>query len=492
MKKQTQLLFIIFILSIFCTSLNVEALSFKKKRKSKKPDTPLMLKDFSHSVELQTSNDESFYELTLPVEAYQHVIHKNLSDLRIFNKAGQIVPHVIQEFGRQVEKNEQWVDLKVFPITKEHEIKKNLNGNEQGLSLSVKRDVNGTIINIDSVEQENKDNIEVGLPKTTITSYLIDVSQIKEPINNLQINWKQEGGSFVKKIWLEESSDLQNWTTLVQQYTLAEFEHLGHKVLKNKFNFRNQKTNYLRLRWSSADKPWEIVSIKTRHVDTVIYGKELIWSEVTALKEDKHYLFNLGGYYPVKWIKMGLPEKNTLVNGTLYHCNEPCKKWHYWHSGQLYRLFQKGLEFETPQIAHYGVASKNWKLEISAKEGLSIGAGMPIIKFGWQPQRLIFLAQGEGPYRLAVGNKRAAYPYFNVKGLLSKLDLPDNKLPQAQIGTFTSLKIEGDVTQDPIVKKAISTPTKKIILWVVMLIGVGFLIFMAIKLMKQLNEKNKD
>jgi Protein of unknown function (DUF3999) len=51
---------------------------------------------FAYGLKLEVEGQHAFYQLELPLEVYQSVTRRDLGDIRLFNAAGQVVPHVLR------------------------------------------------------------------------------------------------------------------------------------------------------------------------------------------------------------------------------------------------------------------------------------------------------------------------------------------------------------------------------------------------------------
>ena len=49
--------------------------------------------DFAYGVPLEADGKEALYEVVLPASAYRGVVRADLADVRVFNGAGEVVPH---------------------------------------------------------------------------------------------------------------------------------------------------------------------------------------------------------------------------------------------------------------------------------------------------------------------------------------------------------------------------------------------------------------
>src|SRR5690606_19605916 len=105
------------------------------------------------------------------------------------------------------------------------------------------------------------------------------------------------------------------------------------------------------------------------------------------------------------------------------------------------------------------------------------------LELGYRPARLRFLAQGPGPFTVAFGSRRAelAQPAA-CNGLLADVSAADRErmIEQGYAGQLVSLG-GADALRIPPKK----TPVKVVVLWVVLVVGVAVLVWMALSLLKR-------
>lgn len=54
------------------------------------------LDQFARGIELEVSGESSMYYVSIPDSVYRSVAYKSLADLRVFNAAGEVVPHTFR------------------------------------------------------------------------------------------------------------------------------------------------------------------------------------------------------------------------------------------------------------------------------------------------------------------------------------------------------------------------------------------------------------
>jgi hypothetical protein len=434
------------------------------------------LEDFATGYQLITNTDAAIYRLLLPENIYKTAVRSDLGDIRIFNQDNQRVPHAIRRTEMIQTGDAIRINLPLFPV---HSGVQNDNNNEN-LDVTIADD--GTIIQIKEIGNELiAENID-------INNYVIDLSGIKQNIDELEFDLAGMKSGYVKHASLQYSNDLNNWSTLISNITLTELEYGNHVLRSNKIKLPNKKVKYLRFVWLDQN-----INIQIRAVhgtlNPVRTERERQWSVVTgkASEEEKQiYNFDTGGWFPVDRINIVLPEDNTLVEAELKSRKDLETGWRTRHSGLFYNLNVKGNHLVGGPISLSLTTDRYWQLEVKTEGGL--GQKLPQLKFAWAPDDLYFLARGQEPFKLAFGNSQASAPGRPIDALMNVLgeDQESDFISDAILGN--ELILMGEEALQP----KLVIQWQRILLWAVLVTGVLILGVMAMRLFKQINATETD
>jgi hypothetical protein len=124
----------------------------------------------------------------------------------------------------------------------------------------------------------------------------------------------------------------------------------------------------------------------------------------TPLPEDGSALtIDLGAAVPIDRFDVVPSVERGLVHAELYSRTTPREGWRLMDRDVFFRLDHTagGLVSDPADVAR--TLARYWKLELSG------GAAFPgELRLGWQPAEVVFLAQGEPPFRLFAGSARHA------------------------------------------------------------------------------------
>jgi hypothetical protein len=433
---------------------------------------------FAYGSKLEATGQQAFYQLELPLEVYQTVTRRDLGDLRVFNAAGQMVPHALRHpENSTVRKDVVTAELPFFPIRSADE---SIDGD---LSIHVERNPQGTIIDVRAAKQQ--ESAATG----PIRAYLIDAGSLKRPIDALDLAWAEGTADFLGELRVETSDDLHAWRPLITG-TVARLSYQGYQLDRSSIELPRSNARYLRIAWPDNRAPAELSNIiALAHQSTTTNQPQRRWLKLKALPvagQPQTYLADLEGFLPVDTIRIQLAGINSLAAVRLAAADSATAQQREHWRGLAYNLQADGKTVTNPAITVTPTTSRYWTLTIDNSETALRSA--PQLEFGWQPARLVFLAQGDGPYLLAYGSREIESANFSVEALLQKTG---SNLHPASIEPGPQFPIGG---KDKLLPTAPPFPWKTWLLWSVLVTGVLLIGWMSVRLYQQLHahEKNQD
>ena len=434
---------------------------------------PPLPQDFAWGVELRLLGVNALYELELPPEVYRGSVHGDLSDMRVFNAAGEVVPYVLHRSEMHNVTTELGRKVPFFPIMA---APKQL---LDGLSLHVKRSSDGTIVDLNATNQPDK--------HSRLIAYVLDTATLKRIPHALIIDWTGNETDFVTTLMIEASDDLQHWKTLAQG-TVARLHFQGHMLNRSRLELPEAALSpYMRISWPLSDVPPPVHSIE---LETVEQRSEPLleqqWLHIkaeTTQPARNEIIFDLGGFFPVEQLNIHLPQRNTFVHARLISGETIAGITYPAWEGVLYDLHVNGENLQTPPIRLIPHNHRYLLLKLDNDEA-GIGDGMPELDIAWTPHKLAFLARGKGPFQLAWGSATIGAAQFAITALLDKLQGDQQhklQVQQVNVGKVFVLGGEARLHSPPA-----PFPWRRWILWSILIFGVALLGWMSLYLYKQL------
>ena len=202
--------------------------------------------------------------------------------------------------------------------------------------------------------------------------------------------------------------------------------------------------------------------------------------ETAAGPESGEYRFRIPRGLALDGLRIRLSETNALAGASLESQPSEAEPWRERLRTTLYRLRQDDVELENLDVDLGGHPDLYWRLRVDQDSG-GIGPGLPGLRAIYRPHELRFVARGQGPYILAWGSARPmSGPASDTDGILRTADI--EPLPARMEGPIRRV---GDL--------GVLTPPllwRTWLLWVVLVGGALLLVWMAVRLFRQMNPRS--
>jgi hypothetical protein len=208
---------------------------------------------------------------------------------------------------------------------------------------------------------------------------------------------------------------------------------------------------------------------------------EPVWFMATNhVTDDIEVLFyDTGRRAPVTYARLRLPQENSSVRVTLHSRDDAKAPWSERWNGEAYRIVTDTQRRESPPGQFAATSDRYWRLKIAKDPQLYRDT---VLELGYRPARLRFLAQGSGPYTLAYGSRHAEGAASGCDSLLADFGSVERSKLVGE-GVFQAARVlGGDAALRPLPSK---TPVRLVVLWSVLILGVGMLVAMALVLLKR-------
>ena len=188
--------------------------------------------DFAKGFTVEAEEVRPLFELEIPDEVYQTVTRRDLGDLRVFNRNGTIVPHVVRRPSARIEDGLPPRPLPFFPLRGQAE------ESAIGQTLRIITDEHGVIVGATTGGGSSPEHERV-------TAYIIDLSGLPDMPSSIDLDWKSTANEgFAVAVDLESSEDLGRWRTLATRVTLAELRSGGASVVHRKVGLPEFESRY--------------------------------------------------------------------------------------------------------------------------------------------------------------------------------------------------------------------------------------------------------
>ncbi len=429
--------------------------------------------DFAYSLPLRPEGTAPFYQAALPRAVYEGLGRGDAGDVRVFNGAGEVVPHAFRP--RDATARQPSFSPPLFPLRGDPASRQG----PTGVRVDTRSD--GTIISI-------APPLAKAATANELQGYIADLSAHKSAVRAIEIERPAGAAPFVGKIKLEASDDLANWRALALDAPVLSLTAAGAGHLKRlRVEFPPQRAKYLKLSWPALMPPIEIAALKVEPGETRAEPPRE-WKALAAVAgEENEFVFEPGGRFPADRLRIGLPHANTVAQvEVLYRGGNVADPWRALTRAVVYRLQAGDVEVMSPDIEITPTPGQALMLRVDPQGG-GIGGGVPTLEIGWIPHELVFAARGAEPFRLAYGSAR-----------VNPASLPiDRLIPGYQAKPDAASSVEFRIAParpgDPVTlagAAALEQPldAKRWALWGALVAGVFGLGAMAWRLLRQLGK----
>jgi len=431
--------------------------------------------DFSYGATINTVGNDALYKVTLPGSVYKYLMHKDYSDIRVFNANNEIVPSLLLD--PQPVPSEQKLELPFFVINTAPE------SVGDNLSMFVARNGQGAILYVKDEANTNNHSANANV------HYLIDASSLKQKtVSSLLLSWQNTQGSWVNGIKLYASDDLQHWVDVAPTTSVAQFERGGGaNVLHNSIEINGIiKHHYLMLAWDVINQPVTITNIMVKVINTA--PVELQWIDVknTATNSDSEYFFEKPtALEAFNLLKFSTDAKNLLAKMKVFSRATSEQSWIFEREDSIYDLSLDGQKITKLDSQLNGISGKNRYWKVVFDQSSNVSAKNVQIAVGVSPKQVVFAAQGAAPFVLAYGATRINYLDEAATNALRQLN-HDGYFAKLPLATLAKPHVLGG---EKVIKPTYTQRSYLFIYWGLMLAGIVILSYMAFSIVKQIKPK---
>lgn len=418
--------------------------------------------DFTTQIPLAVSGNGPWYRLELPLAVQLGAHQADLSDVRVFNAAGEPQAYALSRQTAQRSESRNVNDVKWFPLYA-------ADTHESVPDVVMKSTAEGTLLEV----RPSKPGAQV------LRGWVLDASAIKAPLQQLTLDWSSEQDGF-QRFSIEASDDLQHWQPWGDGQ-VARLSFADERVEQHDVSLPGQSARYLRLVWQGRAAP-TLTSAKLVSATRTSLPMPLVWSQPLPGKrlQAGEYNWQLPTALQVERLRIELKQPNTLAPVTLAGRRDANQAWQPLSNGLLYRLTQSGQEVMQDELQLPGVAVTELRLQVDERGG-GLGVEAPGLHFAVRATQLLFLARGEPPFTLALGNSSVKAANLPLSTLI-----PDYSAERLK--TLGQATVTGEAvvkTPAAVVSPEAVTDWKKLGLWAVLLLGVAALGAMAYSLLRK-------
>lgn len=353
--------------------------------------------DYAQQWPLQlTGADAGAYRVLLDDSVYLHARQSGLRDVDVIDGTGNPVPAAVYRPGVNDVRATTRVSLPWFALPARPA------SGAQDWQLVSEVEADGRLRRVEAR----------GIGRSTAigpqTALLIDASAVRTPIHALDLDWAP-GTALDAAYRVEASDDLEHWRNVAASGRLVDLEQGGRRLLQRRiaFDADGLRARYLRL---SPANPDEVAPIRAVSAElgagadpAPLRWRQLKGRRLAAEGKDKgaRFEFELDGRFPIQRVDVALPG-NYAVRWTLESRDQGDAPWQRrLDTWTAYRVGADGRSSARTLSARSD--DRYWRLRADGAVPAE-----PTLRLGYQPEMVVFIAQGAPPYALVAGSARTA------------------------------------------------------------------------------------
>lgn len=410
--------------------------------------------DFAYGQVAIATRDAAAYRFALPPAVYQNTFREDLGDVRVFNVEGVVVPFSLSRPAAPSLIRHAPIGLPLFPLHDGAQIRMD------GVHLTIESA--GSAVHLQTQNGAGDNN-------TAARGYLLDARTVDATLSGLQLGWQGGAAEYTGRLSVEVSDDLAAWRSVITAAPIANLSANGQTLIANRVEFPPTKARFWRLTWLGIAPPFELTGVlgEPAASPTDPDRTSMDVNGVADPKNAREYLFDLGAHPPVSRVNLLLPDSNSILEVELSSRATASAPWHVMIHGGFYRLKTQDGEQQNSPLAVGPDTDRYWRARI-------VGVGnlpqSPLrLHVEWIPDEVTFLAEGHAPFLLAYGSASATQAEADLSRLPSSL--------QIEPATLGAVQVTGGANH--LIAKPAPFPRMRVALWMVLLIAVGVLGWMA-------------
>jgi hypothetical protein len=433
------------------------------------------LRDFAWRQTLETDG-RPLQELALPDAVYAHALDPALGDLRVFNRDGGVVPHALCPAPPAREPEPLLETLTPFAL-------------QAGVTPVASEGGRIEIRTADGASVVVNGAAPGGSVPDGPVAYILDLRGREEALRAIRLDWQSADQASEATISLHSSEDLSQWLTLMPSATLLHAQAGGRSLQRARIPLPERPYRFLRIEAGARGPLPRIGSAVAERVSEPELAPPN-WFETRALPPDKNesgtaFWFDAGRRAPVHAAEVRLPAANMALGVRLQSRSDAEQPWRTRWQGEVFAIASESAQRNQTVVRFEPSHDRYWRLAVE-RGAETLRGSVPTLLLGYQPARLRFLAQGEGPFQLAYGSARV--PLQAAAGceqLLAGLSAEERSGQTGQAQVLV-MPVRGNLeVLKPLPKP---TPLRQILLWAVLIAGALLVAAMALSLLKKLRQ----
>lgn len=447
--------------------------------------------EFALRLPLEVSGDNGVVQLQLPLAVYQASRSPELADLRVYNGAGQLLPYSLHRPSYRTHIELRETDTRLFPIHRNAQAERG----SGDLQLELRTGPDGAVVSV-----ETRGATQAADRGETLAALILDLgaSAQGEVLESLRFELPASAANYQARLAVERSQDLKRWDGIANgSLDWIRSADDSQRLINDGIEVPAGEGRYLRLRWIEGE-PLQFSAVHARWRSATISPDPTLEVQLEGRpgRIEGDYAYSASPAMVATALGLDLPEPNTVLPVSIGFYRDQGQRSPRWQlqprvQSTFYRLKQNGSERRSGRIRIAPMSGEEWILRPR-----NPGHAAPTLVLEWQPQTLVFNAQGQD-FVLAVGAAPEVHRRWTGGPAPMSQVAPDfsareiEQLERAKVGAPISAAAGEQAPSVEPTEDADPARLRRFILWSVLGFGVLLLGFMSWRLYGQLNAGEK-
>jgi len=353
--------------------------------------------------------DAGVHEITLNEAVYRAAFWRDLRDVRVLDADGRVVDSARYPAPEAVTTSTETIDLPWFPLPADARA-------QADIALAVERDDHGRVT---AIRETGTSTASAADP-----AWLVDLGEHAGQVHTLRVEWVDPEARFDLGYRVETSDDLRRWRVLDSEVRLVQLQHDQRELRRNAVPLSTgTQQRYLRLVPLQTSGAPALNGLRGDVNHTATHD-DWQWLDVSVQRQGEDgFEYHTTGFFPVQRLDVTLPANSSVIwrvsSADPGSAGEDARPWRVeverWETRNV-QMAGEAQRSPPLELRSGGEVNRQWRLQPATG---ALPPVAPVLRLGWRPERLVFLAQGRAPYQLVAGNARAQEDRAHGAGVIA-------------------------------------------------------------------------
>jgi hypothetical protein len=410
---------------------------------------------------------EGAYRSSLEREVYLRAQSPRMQDVVVVNGASTEVPSSLFGPDQPLARAPRELEVPWFPLSLENS--------------SLDRDI-AAISEIGSDGSLRR--VQMRSSTDGASEFVIDLSAVPEQVQALVVDWAPGQAPLERRFGVAASDDLKDWSMVAVDARLLDLVNQGQRLVERRIVLPSAtRARYLRLMPRRGEPSLEVTGMRVQLLPEAAdrpWQWEALAGKAVTEQGVQGFEYRLPGRFPIQRADVVLPA-NSSSQWRLYSRESGDQPWR--PAANPWLVYRVGagatVSQSPPEPLHTLRRDRQWRLVPATP----LTGVVPGLRLGYQPEVMVFLAEGDAPYSMLAGSARAnrtAAPLPQLVDVLRQQRGAQWQPAMAELGEGSVLAGDAALTAAPAERD-----WKAWLLWALLIGGTLLVAVLAVSLLRK-------